>query len=110
AAYQVFSTGKQSLVLSALGNAVGGTFNIGSKFNQYVNSLVVPQNVTALGNFSNNPNLTLSGNLSNAGNFYAFSNYPNMTTAAITANNIANQRGGLMTTILPAAGLPGVNN
>src|SRR5438477_12146678 len=51
AAFQVFSTGHQSLLVDSLGNATGGSFAMGAKFSQYISSLVVPQGVTAVRDF-----------------------------------------------------------
>src|SRR5438105_8938111 len=50
AVYQVLSTGQQSIQIGNLGNAIGGSFNMGANFAQYVSSLVIPQGVTAVMN------------------------------------------------------------
>src|SRR3990167_6994994 len=50
AACQVLSTGNQSLILSAMGNAVGGSFQITPCLSQYASNLLVPQGVTAITN------------------------------------------------------------
>jgi len=107
AAYQVFSVGQQSIVLGSLGDAVGGSFNIGPKFGQYVNNLVVPQGITAIQNASTSATLNLVGNLTNAGTFYAVSTNPAITSVSISALNIINQQGGLLTSVLPTGGIPG---
>ena len=104
AAYQVFSTGQQSILLGAQGNAVGGTFTIGSNFSHYVNNLVVPQGVTAVQTAAS---LNLAGNLTNAGTLFVGSTNPAITTASISALNIINQQGALLSSVLPAGGLPG---
>ncbi len=107
AVFQVFSTGQQSIQLGAQGNAVGGSFNIGAKFNQFVNSLVIPAGVTAVKDFGATSTLSLAGNLTNAGTFYAISSNPAVSTAVINALNINNQAGALLTSILPSGGLAG---
>lgn len=110
AAYQVFSTGNQSIILSAAGNAVGGSLALGAKFSQYVSALVIPQGVTAVRDFGRAQALNLTGNLVNQGNFYAYSSNPLVNTAAVSANNIVNQTGALLSSVLPAQGLPGLNS
>lgn len=107
AAYQVLFTGQQSILLGAQGNAVGGSFNIGPRFSQYVSNLTVPQGVTAIQNAASAGTLSLVGNLTNAGTFYAVSTNPAFTTASISALNITNQQGAVLTSVLPTGGLPG---
>src|SRR5262249_12650965 len=106
AVYQVLSTGQQSLQLSSLGTAVGGTFNIGARMSQHIANLVIPQGVTAIDLSST---LKLSGTLTNSGSIYTVSLNPNRTNATISAANIVNLQGGLITSTLPAAGLSGFN-
>lgn len=109
AVYQVVSTGHQSLLLGGLGNAVGGSFNIGPNFSRYVSSLVVPHGVTAIQNAAAAASLNLAGNLTNAGAFYLVSTSPGATRADISARNIFNQQGAMISSVLPAAGLPGIS-
>jgi YVTN family beta-propeller protein len=109
AAHQVFSSGQQSILLSLQGNAVGGSFSMSEKFSQFVSSLVIPQGVTAVKDFTSSTVLSLLGNLTNSGNLYAVSNTEH-STATISASNIFNQPGGLISTVLPASGLPGYAN
>lgn len=52
--------------------------------------------------------LNLSGNLSNSGTLYVVSTNPALQSATISANNIYNYQGALLTTILPPGGLPGI--
>lgn len=110
AVYQVFSTGQQSILLGTEGNAVGGSFNIGANFGRYVNSLVIPEGVTAVKDFGVASTLNLVGNFTNAGNFYAVSSDAAVTSATIAAHNIINQQGAIISSVLPAAGLPGTNS
>lgn len=109
AVWQVLNSGQQTIMLSERGNAVGGNFNIGANFNQLVNSIAIPKGVTALTNLGTIANLNLAGNLTNAGTLLAVSTTPGVNTATISALNIFNQQGGLLTTVLPtgaaAAGL-----
>jgi hypothetical protein len=110
AVYQVVSTGQQSITLGQDGSAVGGTFTMGARFSQFVSNVVVPQGVTVLRDFATAGALNLTGTLTNSGTFYAASSNPGVTTASISAANIINQQGALLTSVLPAGGLPGISN
>ncbi len=80
---QVLVTNHQSLVLDALGQAVGGSLNASSLGNN-VNNLQVASGVTLVDNAQS---LTLTGNLANYGDI-VFSGSGNLT-----ANNILNEGG-----------------
>ena len=108
AVYQVLSTGQQSILLGSLGNAIGGSFNIGAKFNQYVSSLVIPRGVTAIQNAAVNSNLSLAGNLTNAGSLLGVSTSQDYSSLLISAQNIYNRQGALISTMLPAGGIAGI--
>lgn len=104
AAYQVYSTGQQSLILGAAGNAVGGTFTISQRLTQLANNLTIPQNVTAVDNAAHTAMVNLAGNLTNGGTIYAVTSSLGATTASLAAQNIFNQPGALITSVLPANG------
>ncbi len=104
---QVMNTGSQTLVLGTEGQAVGGSFNLGSVAAQPVSNLVVPGNVTAIHDAALLQSIIISGNLTNAGTIYALSSNPVVNSASFSAANIFNQSGALFTSILPAQGLPG---
>lgn len=108
AVYQVMSTGQQSILLGSLGNAIGGTFNIGAKFNQYVSSLVIPRGVTAIQNAAVNSNLSLTGNLTNSGSLLGVSTSQDYSSLLISAQNIFNRQGALISTVLPSGGIAGL--
>ena len=103
AVYQVVSTGAQSIILGASGTATGGNLVIGSRFNNYVSSLSVPQNVTVLLDAAQSPVMNLTGNLTNSGTIYAFSSNSQVNSASIAALNIINQPGSLLSSMLPAS-------
>lgn len=105
---QVMNGGTQSIMLSSLGAAVGGTFSLPAELASSLAALTVPQGVTAVHDFGAGAALSLSGNFSNAGSFYAVSSNPAVTTAGITAANVFNQAGGLLTSVLPDGGLMGL--
>lgn len=110
AAYQVMRTGAQSIVLGAMGEAIGGTMNISPWLAANLGSLVIPSGVSVINNFASNPALNLAGSLTNAGTFYAVSTNPLVSTASIAALNIANQQSALLTSVLPQGGLAGYSN
>ena len=102
AIYQILSSGHQSIVLGSGGNAVGGTFTMGSQFSQYVSAVNIPTGVTAIAVFGQ-PGyvLNLSGSLSNAGSIYAAATNTGVSTATIKAMNIFNGQGGIISSAIP---------
>ena len=107
AVQQVLHTGTQSLVLGLLGNATGGSLVLSA---QNLSSLVVPHGVTVVSDFSSGSKLTISGALTNSGDFYALSTNSAVSNARISANSISNLSGGLITTVLPTGGISGYSN
>jgi hypothetical protein len=105
---QVLAGGSQSLVLGHLGNAVGGHAVVpaGSQFS----SMTVPRNVTVIADFSANALLNLSGNLVNSGALYAASTNASINSATLMATNINNNLNGIISSVVPAGGLPGFAN
>ncbi|HEY9789254.1 MAG TPA: hypothetical protein V6D22_02565, partial [Candidatus Obscuribacterales bacterium] len=102
---QVTQTGRQSLVISNLGTAIGGRFSV-SNLTQSIGSLVIPQGVTGFDNITHQTaGLGLAGDLVNAGTLYAFSRSSTSPTAFINATNIFNNQGGLLSTVVPFASL-----
>lgn len=53
--------------------------------------------------------INLSGNLTNNGSIYAYSTNPNVAVGSFNANNIFNNAGGLITSVLPNGGIPGLS-
>lgn len=98
---QVLFSGYQSIVLSAQGAAVGGRLVITPHFAEQIASLTVPLGVSVIDRAST---LNLTGNLINSGSLYAVSA---SGATSITANNIINQPGGLISNVLPI-GWPGL--
>ena len=60
--------------------------------------------------FANNANLTLPDTFTNGGTVYLSSSNPNVTNGTLTAANIANLAGGVITSVLPAGGIAGMPN
>lgn len=102
AVYQVVSTGVQSIALGSNGTATGGTLIMGARFSDFVSSLTVPQGVTVLFDAAKNPTMNLLGNLSNAGAIYAYSTNTQVNSASLSALNITNQTGAVLSSVLPA--------
>lgn len=110
AVMQVLAQGQQTILLGALGNAVGGTVHITSSITENLHSLVIPQGVTVIGDFANISALNMTGNFVNSGTFYAVSSNSAITQAAISSANISNLAGATITSVLPAGGLAGCSN
>lgn len=96
AAYQVVSSGVQSIVLGQRGDALGGSFSVDPHFNQFINGLVIPEGVTAKLDFGINSHMRLTGDLVNAGTLLATSSNHAITTATISANKIFNHNNGVI--------------
>ncbi len=107
---EVLRTGQQTLVLGTQGEAIGGSFTISPRLSQEISSLVIPQGVTAIDNVGRSGTLTLTGNLTDAGNLYIVSSNPQITTATISAANINILQGGVLSSVLPTTGLSGITN
>lgn len=98
---QVLGGGTQSLVLDASGRAVGGQFNL---FGNNLSQVVIPTGVTAVRDFGTAGSITISGNLSNSGNLFAISSNSQFNTALISASNIFNNQGALLSSVIPTGG------
>lgn len=106
AAAQVLLGGQQNIQLGAAGNAVGGSFLL-NDHSLSITNLVIPTGVSAIHDFGTAATLNLAGNLSNAGSLFAISTNAAVSSATISAGNIFNQTGGLLTSVIPAGGLAG---
>ncbi len=100
-ALAVSNSQSHSSTVSATTQAVGAG-SISSLSNASGKSLIL--------DFSNSAVLNLSGDFSNSGTIYAISSNPKINSATINAANIFNNANGLITSILPAGGLPGFSN
>ncbi len=108
---QVLSSGTQDLVLNAHGRATGGSFALNSlqsvqRSVSNLSELVIPKGVTVLRDFASGANLNLTGDLQNSGTFHAYSTSNAVTNATIAAQNILNNQGALLSTVVPAGGFP----
>lgn len=100
---QVVQSGRQTLILGAHGNAVRGVFNASALGT--ASGLVIPRGVTGL----SSSNFNFGGDLVNSGRLFLYSTTPGATSAGITATNIFNNRGALLSTVVPATLLGGTN-
>ena len=96
---QVLATGTQSLSLNATGQATGGVLNLTQTA---LSNLTVPSGVSVLHDFGTQPTINVGGSINNAGRLFAFSTNASQSTGLIAAAQIINQRGGLISTVLPA--------
>ncbi|MBX9880228.1 MAG: hypothetical protein K2Y22_17350 [Candidatus Obscuribacterales bacterium] len=102
ALHQIMRTGVQSLVLDSMGAAQGGTMTIGSHLGSMLGSLTIPSGVTVLSNAASAGAINLTGNLVNSGSFYLYSTNAATTSASVSALNIFNNQGAMLSTVLPS--------
>ncbi|MBX9879479.1 MAG: hypothetical protein K2Y22_13545 [Candidatus Obscuribacterales bacterium] len=76
---------------------------------QLADLVINPQQTVAIDFGSLTGGLTLPGNLTNNGSIYAYSTNPNVNIGSINANNIYNNAGGLITSVIPQGGIPGLS-
>ena len=91
----------QTLVLNAQGAADAGKFSLNSAVNANVDEVVVPKGVTAIDTLSKNNSLTIAGDLLNYGSIYGVSTSHSTTSGIISAADITNEKGGVISTVLP---------
>ena len=70
----------------------------------------LPSGQTEIIDVSTTPVLDLFGNLNNQGTIYLVSTNPLVRSVSISAQNIFDGGGALITTVLPSGGLPGYSN
>ncbi|MBS1989971.1 MAG: hypothetical protein JSS83_05600 [Cyanobacteria bacterium SZAS LIN-3] len=101
AIYQSQGAVGQKIVLDGQGRAEGGSFSLNTVLSSthpiQVSDVVVPQNVRAFDYVSSKTNLSISGDLLNYGSIIDVSR--GTTAASLSALNIVNESGGLITTV-----------
>jgi hypothetical protein len=100
---EVTTAGRQTLILSQLGNAIGGRLNVGSDLGTTLSGLLIPKGVTALDNFTKTTALDITSNLVNNGTFFAISQSAGSSSVTIDALNIFNNQGALLSSVAPSA-------
>lgn len=72
-------------------------------------NVTVSKGTTAVIDFGAASVLNVTGNFLNLGTVYAISTNPQVTIGTLNANNIFNQQGGTLTSVIPNGGLAGFN-
>lgn len=99
AALSVINGGLQTLTINSAGQATGGLFQVPT--NTSLTSINVPKGVTGVYDVAANHALNLSGNFTNYGNFYLLSTNHSISAGSISAQNIVNNQGALISSVLP---------
>lgn len=99
---QVLIDGTQTIQLSAKGDAIGGTVVLNQAEGQQFNRLYIPSGVTVIDNGATGE-LSVRGNIINQGSFLALSEMSGNSTV-VTAKNIVNNHGGVVSSSVPIAG------
>lgn len=94
--------GGQAITIGAGGNAIGGTLNLSYAAHNGASILNIPTGVTALVNVAQLPNLNVSQALTNAGTLQFFTSNACANLAAISAHNVSNLHGALISSVLPS--------
>jgi hypothetical protein len=102
---QALSGGGQKLVIDGSGIATGGDLDLtsitGNNDPMRAANLTVASGVTTYGDFGKNSNFILKGDLNNYGSIYAVSSRNSARGGAIRADDITNQSGALISSVLP---------
>ncbi len=96
----------QKLVIDGSGIARGGSLDLtaitGNNDPMRAANLTVASGVTTYGDFGKNSNFILKGDLNNYGSIYAVSSTNSARGGAIRADDITNQSGALISSVLPS--------
>ncbi|MGH7192245.1 MAG: hypothetical protein ACREJM_01785, partial [Candidatus Saccharimonadales bacterium] len=90
------------------GNAVRGIVHSNTDLPSASLGLVIPKGVTVLDNFGSGSSLNLTGDLIDAGRFFAYSTNTGATNATLNANDITVQHGAILSSVLPGSLIPGL--
>jgi hypothetical protein len=104
---QVISGGIQKLIIDTLGAASGGSFVFNTQTGRGIGNLNVPAHVTAVDNIAALSSLNVAGDLTNSGTLLAITTNPHLHNANISALDIDNLAGGLITSSLKDARMAG---
>ncbi|MBU6455006.1 MAG: hypothetical protein KGS72_24765 [Cyanobacteria bacterium REEB67] len=95
---QVLAGGSQSLTLNDSGAAVGGSFSINSVASGHVSELVVPSGVVALDYANGSKGQSIVGDILNYGTIYGVATRGQGNLISLTAKDIVNESGGIIST------------
>lgn len=109
AALGTISSGTQTLHLNSLGQATSGQFTVPTSTS--LANILVPTGVVGVYDFgASKGNFSLSGNFINSGAFFLVSSNQAVTSGTLSALNIVNNSGALLSSVLPFGGLSGFSN
>lgn len=103
---QVLAGGAQQISVDGAGRANGGQFDLshlttpGDRMR--ASNFVLPENVTAYGDFSRASEIRLTGDLDNYGSIYTIASSKKLNSGTIHADDITNYATGLISTQAPA--------
>ncbi len=107
---QVLNTGAQQLVLDNSGRAVGGTISLDNLTARggslRANELVIASGVTAIDDVSKNGAFKVTGSLVNYGSINLVSSATGGATALVSAKNINNESGGVISSLFSQSNSP----
>lgn len=98
-----------ALLFVSLQSAQAGEVQIVDSTSISTSSLSVEAGQTLAIDFRGGSTLNLSGDLHNDGSIYIFSSSPGVNYANIQSSSVFNSSTGVITTVLPVAGIAGVN-
>ena len=102
---QVLNGGSQEIGLDSAGRANGGKFDLASITNpgdkMRASNFVLPESVTAYGDFSRSSDIRLTGDLDNHGAIYAIASEKRAHSGTIHADDIINHEGALISSNVP---------
>lgn len=97
---EVLGGSGQSISLTSAGVANGGNFSLNDAVSRKVSSLVIPEQVSAIGQFDKKT-FVINGDLVNQGTIYGYSTRTNRGDISILADDITNTGTGTISTVLP---------
>jgi hypothetical protein len=102
---EVLGGGSQTLTLNQKGAANGGSVNLSQleSSSLEISEIVIPKHVIALDYASAGQTFSFTGDLINYGSIYGISTDSSINSATISAGDIINKTGGLISTVLPVA-------
>jgi len=101
---EVLGGSAQSITLTDSGVASGGSFSLNDAVSRKVSSLVIPEQVSAVGLFDHK-RFEINGDVVNHGTIYGVSTRTNRGDISIIADGIVNSATGLISTVLPSSTL-----
>jgi hypothetical protein len=98
---QVLSTGRQSILLGARGNAVSGRVSLINDAGNDFHDLLIPRGLTALAAFNTGGSFNVAGGLTNGSKLFAYTNNPSITSATFNVGQLYNLPGAVFSSLVP---------